>query len=77
MYKSIGYKEFLEHCHKTKKDLENLDKVDLYRIRKRTIKNTKDFARRQLRWPPKMEGEKHFIKKWDEAKKFVDKFILG
>ncbi len=75
LFQSIGYKEFFEYCYRFKKDLKSLNKKDLIKIRQRTTKNTKNFARRQLKWIPKMKGEKHFITSYKQARKIMDNFL--
>lgn len=77
LYKSLEYRQFLEYCYETKKQLTDLNKNDVGKVRKKSVKDLKDFARRQIRWIPKMEGEKHFVKSWREARKIVDEFLLG
>ncbi len=76
LFQSLEYRQFLEYCHENKKDLSSLDKKDIEKIRKKSTKDLKDFARRQLRWIPKMKGEKYFVKSWKEARKTVDNLLL-
>lgn len=76
IFQSLEYRQFLEYCRENQKNLSGLNKKDIEKIRKGSVKDLKDFARRQLRWIPKMEGEKHFVKSWKAARKIVDNFLL-
>jgi len=75
LFKSLEYREFLEYCFINKKRLEELNKKDLRIIRINSISDIKDFARRQLRWIPKMKGKKYLIENWQEGRKIIDKFL--
>lgn len=77
LFKVVEYREFLEYCHRRKKDLDELDHRDIEQIRVTIASDLKDLARRQLRWIPKMQGEKYLIKSWQEARKIVDGFLLA
>lgn len=75
LYKTLGYREFLNYCFKNQKKPENLNKRDKEIIKKSIISNSKDFARRQLRWTHKMQGRKYFIENWKKDKQAVDEFL--
>ncbi len=75
LYKSLEYREFLEYCFRNKKKLEELDKKDLRIIKISSVSNLKNFARRQLRWIPKMEGKKYLVENYQEGREIVDEFL--
>lgn len=76
IFQSLEYREFLEYCRENQKKLSDLNKKDIEKIRRRSVKDLKNFARIQLKWISKMEGKKHFVKSWKEARKIVDDFLL-
>jgi len=76
LYQTIEYREFLEYCFEKRKDLTDLNREDIEKVRRKIFTDLKDFARRQLRWIPKMEGEKHLVESWKEARQVVDEFIV-
>lgn len=75
LYKSLEYREFLEYCFKNKKNLEELDKKDLKIIKINSVSNLKDFARRQIRWIPKIKSKKYPIGNWKQGKQIIDEFL--
>lgn len=76
LFYSFGYRRFLEYCYGKRKPLEDLTKEDVEAIRRRLVRDYKAFVRHQLSWIPKMEGEKNYIRSWQEARKIVDEFLL-
>lgn len=76
LFNSLEYRQFLEYCFENKKKLAELNKKDINRVRKRSFEDLKNFARHQLGWIPKMEGEKYSVSSWKEARKNVDEFLL-
>jgi tRNA A37 N6-isopentenylltransferase MiaA len=76
LYESLEYRQFLEYCREEGKKLDTLGKKDIEKIRKKSVKDLKNFARRQLQWIPKMRGEKHFVESWRDARQIVDKLVL-
>jgi tRNA A37 N6-isopentenylltransferase MiaA len=73
--KTHGYREFIEYAARGGKDITNLNKTDLERIKSKIKADTKKYAMHQAGWFKKMHGH-HVVANLEEAKALVDAFIM-
>jgi len=69
-----GYREFVEYAARGNKDIAQLTRADLAKIKSKIKADTKKYAMHQAGWFGKMEGYE-VVKDFEQTKRLVDEFM--